>query len=632
MTTTVMTTDAGYDKTRPVWQNAGIKYMHRVNLAKEWKLTRIVELKVAEFRGISSPLSLDFRTRTGSACSVLLLGDNGTGKSSVADAFEFCLRGKVSRRGNAGIKNRREARNLLSDSAPSVSVTLDDGTTYRRGQKRKGFTGTNLGGGSFVPGFGLSPVVLSRDDIEVFWHLNSSGRMRFFFDYLRSSVKHPGYAALEAERIEEQIAQMKARILVAQIALSAASSWPVEQIPVTSRLLFDKWLRRAYPKYQEKSIKTAGSRRTRIRSTHAIPRKTREAIAKLSSELSEEYRLKRQLKAMREQADMGGGLPVIVARDLPRLLDEISSEVTADFISMARLDHVKAVSIRSHSGTYLLDIECTLSSGSRVEPSQVLSEGALDLLAILILLGVARACARRGQEQFLVLDDVWQSVDAVHRQEILDYLFSDRFKQWQFLITVHDRLWARLIENRARQSQFPIKILTLLKWSAPQGPQVRSADLGTQQQLSQMIGEAAPEVIGAYTGRALEELADELSQTMRTSVSRTMGDRYTLGDTWPGVYKALKKTELPQEVKEFAKAVDDLLILRNLYSAHYQKWAESFSSAEINHFAELVVALWAGTHCDTCASPLELLDLGTRRMGWKCGHAAQRTGSAADMV
>jgi hypothetical protein len=583
-------------------------------------LTRIQELKVAEFRGVSSVLNLDLRTKNGSACSVLLLGDNGTGKSSIADAFEFCLRGKVSRRGNAGLKNRREARNLLTNSAPSVTVTLDNGNAYRRGQPRSGFSGKTLGD-SFVPGFELCPVVLSRDDIEVFWHLSPAGRMRFFFDYLRPNVKHTGYAALEVERYEQQIAELQVQILAAQIELSAASSWPVEQIPVTTKTQFHRWLKRAYPEHMQKSVKVTGSKRTRVRSTGAMSRRTRKAIAALSAALDDEYMLQLHLQAMRDQFDAQGALPTVVARDLPDLLREISTEVTADFASIAGLDHVRSVSITSEPESYSLSIVCELASGVKVEPSQVLSEGALDLLALLTLLGVARACAERGQERFLVLDDVWQSVDAVHRGEILDYLFSIKFNKWQLLVTVHDRLWARLIENKARQSQFVMKTLELIGWSPSDGPRLRNTALATQEALSQLVGQAAPEVVGAYTGRALEELADQLSQHMRTAVNRSVGDRYTLGDTWPGVYKVISKSGLAGDVKDVAKAVNDLLLIRNLYGAHYQSWAESFTNTEINHFAGLVVALWAGTHCGECGAPLALLDLGSRTFGWRCGHA-----------
>jgi recombinational DNA repair ATPase RecF len=186
-------------------------------------MTKIERVTASTFRGISAPLTLDFLGPDGKPQSILAWGDNGSGKSSLAESFEFCLRGKVSRRGNAGLKTRREARNLLMPGrAPSVAITLDDGKTYIRGKAQKGSSGIALGRDQFVPGFELCPVVISRDDIEVFWHLSPSNRSRFFFDYLRDSVNHPGYAALEVERGEEQLARLNAEVLSAQIALSAA--------------------------------------------------------------------------------------------------------------------------------------------------------------------------------------------------------------------------------------------------------------------------------------------------------------------------------------------------------------------------------------------------------------------------
>jgi hypothetical protein len=587
-------------------------------------MTRILSFTASDFRGLAAPINVDFRDSRSRTQSILLLGDNGSGKSSVADAFEFCLRGKVSRRGNAGEKSRREARNLLTGGVPSVMVELDNGKTYRRGKARKGFSGVNLGRDRFVPGFALSPVVLSRDDIEVFWHLSPIDRMRFFFDYLRKTVNHPGYAALEVERAERKLEGLSAKLLLAQFRLAKVSSWPVDQIPVDNRQAFHAWLRRAYPRSQKlHSAATSDDRpghRNR-RTGDRTPRRVQEAIAALSEVINEVHQLQRHLTAMRAQADEVDGIPAVIARELPALLAEISAEVTADFRSMADLDHVREIFIRVRDSGHLLDIGCVLSSGTEAEPSQVLSEGALDLLAILMLLGVSRACAQRGQARFLVLDDVWQSVDTIHREAILDYLFSGRFKGWQLLITVNDRLWARLIEGRARLNQFALKTLELARWTAADGPQLRTGKLSTPQQLSRLLEEAPPEAIGSYTGRALEELVDELSQTMRTSTSRAPGDRYTLGDLWPGVYSVLRKASLSEESRQVATKVDQILLLRNLYAAHYQRWAESFSSKEINDFASLILSLWDVTHCSECGSPLSLLNLSNRTIGWPCGHA-----------
>ena len=582
---------------------------------------------MSKFRGVSRPLCVDFRDRSGRAQSIMLLGDNGTGKSSIADALEFCLRGKVSRRGNAGVKNRREARNLLVEGPPYVTVELDNGKLYGRGHVPRDFSGSHVRHNDFVPGFGLAPVVLSRADIEVFWQITPADRMRFFFDYLRETVEHAGYAALEAERTEKQITELRAKILSAQILLSGASGWPVMKIP-TSLVTFNKWLRSAYPDYGKDTDRGRGGRGRRgQKDGGSISEDMQKSITRMGGLLQEKNRLVGHLRAKRAEAGVSRGAPAVLAAELPTLLREVSEGVTSDFISMAQLDHINGISIKSRGAGYALDIGCLLPSGLVVDPTQILSEGALDLLALLILLGVARACARRGQISFLVLDDVWQSVDTVHRGSILDYLFSGDFNNWQLLITVHDRLWARLIENRARLSNSGLKVIELTTWSSSDGPQLRTGSLDTPAQLSKLISEGVPEVVGSYAGRALEQLADELSQAMRTSISRTPGDRYALGDLWPGIFRALRKSDLPQESKDIAEAVERTLVLRNLYAAHYQAWAESLSFTEVNNFAKLVVSLWNVTHCDVCGSPFTLLDMNNRTMGWPCGHS-QTAGGA----
>ena len=599
-------------------------------------MAKIVSVTVSGFRGISTALTLDF-LMDGKPQSILAVGDNGSGKSSFASSLEFCLRGKVSHRGNAGAKTRREARNLLTPGrAPSVSVSLNNGKSYVRGKARNGIEGTTLGRDQFVPGFELCPVVISRDDIEVFWHLSPADRLRFFFDYLRDSINHSGYAALEVERAASRLAKLKTDILVAQIALSAETSWPVAEIP-TSQPDFNRWVRRAYPGYQTTSAsakRASGSRgrtvTSRRRGRAANPRvepRVSERISDMLSAIESERKLGSHVAAMRKQASAADGVPAVLARDLPELLQGISSEVTTDFLAMAKLPHIAAVSLSASEPDQSLQIACILTSGAQVEPTQVLSEGALDLLAILLLLCVARACAERGQSRFLVLDDVWQSVDAVHRMATLDYLFSERFGAWQLFVTAHDRLWAKLIERRARKCGFKMKTVQFRSWTESGGPRLVTEQAGTVRQLSKILEDGTPEILGSYSGRALEELSDELSQTLRSSLSRAPGDQYGLGDLWPGVSNIIRKY-MPENAKELANAIGNELEIRNLYSAHYNQWAESFSETEIRGFADHIVKLWAATHCEKCEAPLSLVAVRPRTFGWPCGHEADKASAS----
>src|SRR6202167_1602478 len=261
----------------------------------------IKSLKITCFRGIPRDLEINFVANRGLLSSILLLGDNGTGKSSVADAFEFCLRGKVSRRGNAGAKIRYESRNLLVGGNPSIQSTLDDERQFVRGAISRSFAGVRLRRDDFAPGFSLSPVVLSRADIDVFWQVTAADRMRFFFDYLRDSVQHSGYAALEIERYQASLESTRVRVLESQIAVAAAIGCPVAEIPVDDRASFYTWRGRMYPQYGTEPTPFRGSDRARMRAINQIPAHIRMALSELGNQLESVHRLRAQLEGRRQE-------------------------------------------------------------------------------------------------------------------------------------------------------------------------------------------------------------------------------------------------------------------------------------------------------------------------------------------
>ena len=84
-------------------------------------MPKIKTLTVHNFRGIrNSTLDLD-------GCSVLILGENGTGKSSFVDALEFYFSGTVSHlEGAQGISTSRHAPHIHSDTG-QTDVTMTFG-------------------------------------------------------------------------------------------------------------------------------------------------------------------------------------------------------------------------------------------------------------------------------------------------------------------------------------------------------------------------------------------------------------------------------------------------------------------------------------------------------------------------
>ncbi|MEU5529367.1 AAA family ATPase [Micromonospora chersina] len=596
--------------------------------SQRWTATKISKLEIQSFRGVTNSLAINLTDRDDKPTSLLMLGDNGTGKTSIVDAVEFALRGRVSRRGNAGTKVKREARDLLHlTSRPNVIVEVG-GNRYQRGRPQPSSLGKRLGR-ELVPGFHLAPVTISRADIDVFWRLEDRERLRFFFDYLRGEYPHPGYQALEAERLGEAVGIAETAVMKAQIALATAADIPISNIPVNDRVAFYQWRARQWPAYVTESGWTpyGASPPKRIKAIRRLPHHIQRANSDLAAALETRHDLREQLEAATKAAGgTSGALPSVVASELPALLAEVSNEVSSAFLHIAKLPHVTKIVMAVGDDERELRLTCSLTSGKEVDPRQILSEGALDLLALLLMLEVARACTERGQSPVLVLDDVWQSVDTVHRTAVLAHIFDGNFKKWQLLITVHDRLWARLIEDKARRQGFPLKTLRLVAWSPEGGPVVRQGYFGTPAQLEQQIENSEADVLVGYAGKALEELADILSASMRVSVTRVEGDRYTLEALWPPVYSAIRKADLPSGLKEPANRINDLYVLRNTAGAHFNEWAQTLSDAEARSFASSVQSLWIATHCSVCGATLTATGIPSGpHYAYRCKHPVPET-------
>lgn len=107
----------------------------------------IRSVRLTNIRGFADEVTVSLgRTGGPPLVSMTLMGENGSGKSSVADAIEFGLRGVVSRRSVGGAKQRRELRNLVATaSAPRVEIDFSDGTSIARGQARRGSSVVHAG-------------------------------------------------------------------------------------------------------------------------------------------------------------------------------------------------------------------------------------------------------------------------------------------------------------------------------------------------------------------------------------------------------------------------------------------------------------------------------------------------------
>ena len=534
----------------------------------------IAAVRLSHLRGFADEVGITFSDPAGARCSLVLLGENGAGKSSVADAIEFGLRGVVSRRSVGGAKQRRELRNLLNPTrAPHVEIDFTDGTGIARGKKSASGANLHVGQGP-VTGFEVCPVVIRRRDIDGFWLVPDNLRREFFFDYLRE----PRGAFLNAERrlqAEQDARAFASDLIAARKNFEEMTGWKPKSWPQK----LPTW-RKFRPQAQ------AAGRRAKVQE-----RMLRTRLDELER-LLERRNWSAGNAARANEHDWSAE-----AAKVEEVLRAVGVRVARDFVEITSLPVTDlGFGIDGSSG---LEIGIKFDSGPARAPQEILSEAQLDLLAVLVLIEVHIECSLRGQTRFLALDDVFQSVDRELRAKAIDHI-AERLADWQLLVTVHDKLWAEvvrraLVEAGHQVSQGELRATSF--GSSPTFIKPRSGLLADAE--AALAGNGSPALVVGAAGRALEAALELSTQALGTRLQRKEGDRYTINDLWVPMADDLKSCTT-SGIQESVLRVEAKRYLRNVIGAHFNEAADTFTIAESMEFMTIVQTLVGALFCPEC--------------------------------
>ena len=578
---------------------------------------KIVKLHIKSFRGIPNECNLYFSDRQGNPISSIIYGSNGSGKSSIVDAIEFCLQGRIER--STGMKNnfRPSTINLSMPelSNASIGITFEDNSEQTRqilvGQDEDtGGVTFKTSDEHFNPSYSNAPIALRRNDIISYNMTPEAQRQILMLQFVYNSdikskfSKDPLVAELESKQLK--LRRDRDEVLK---KLSGVIDISFEELKLNSSNI-EQYIREHFsPIGQKFGITSSGKIKKHIKAdvfNKAIA--LTQEYATISQKYSKIKNKKKKLVSIKTPEQF---------KSLEETFERASVYLTSAFKQISNVNYVEDIklSIANVSQTSL-GINIRLINGRKVNPNQIFSQANYDLMVLLLYLSLIRVAVDRGQERLLILDDVLQSVDANIRANFIVYILKE-LKDWQLFITCHDRLWLNQLKYLFNSASHRFKEYHIFNWSFVGGPEIREENLSsTDDTLKRAIATGNFRIMASMSGLFLEKICQELSISLNCSIERKAGDRYTIGDLWPSIKKCLKKTHLVRIID----TIDKSLCIRNLLGCHYNEWAEAFDDNEVQEFAMSVQELYEKCYCSSCNNWIEKSKTKGISYECKCRH------------
>ena len=562
---------------------------------------KIQKIEIDAFRGIPDKRTINFSDKNGECCSAIIYGGNGSGKSSIVDAIEYNLQSRIER--STSIRNPKRPFPINFYHArfkdPSSIITFEDNSehirtiqvSYDKYKEKVKFQRSPV---EPHPDFCNVPLVLRRNDIISYNNISEAERQKLIYQFV--------YQASDKSLLENDpiVLDIKDEI----IALKTQRRESINKLYKLTKITEEELTKNL--QNLELFIKT---RITSHRPKATYNRRTISTVKqivepKLFKIIIQEVKIANQLtqQISENQSKIKEmiGTPKIgesVFSQLNDFYEKASNYLNSAFKEISNVNYVDDIRLSiGRISAASLNIEFKLQNGKTVSPQSIFSEANFDLMILLLYLSIIRVGVDRGQEKIIILDDVLQSVDSSIRALFVNYILRE-LKDWQIIITCHDRLWLNQLRHLFQRVGHKYKEFYINSWSFATGPNIQEQNFYSfDNTLKQAISTKDIRIIASISGLFLEKICQELSISINCSIKRRVDDKYTIGDLWPGIKKCFKKTDLSQIIED----IDRLLYIRNLLGCHYNEWAEALNDEEVFLFAESVQSFYEKVFCDNC--------------------------------
>lgn len=282
-----------------------------------------------------------------------------------------------------------------------------------------------------------------------------------------------------------------------------------------------------------------------------------------------------------------------------------------------------------------LNFEVDFYGRSMNPPHALHSEGHQDSMGLCLYLALAEELTKDIID-LVILDDVMMSVDSDHRQRACQIL-SKMFPNRQFLITTHDKTWARQLQDEGVIT--PESKIEFVDWSIENGPKInRESDMWAK--IKEDMKSADVPAAAQKLRRGSEEFFETVCDYLQTRVVYKSSHQWVLGDYLTPTMSKFK--ELLKDAVAVAESWDDLdaverlrevdTIREQIYkrvnieqwaintNVHYNSWA-NFSQEDFQPVVEAFQDLHGLFRCSQCSGILRIVknDLTQTGLACNCG-------------
>lgn len=592
---------------------------------ESFKNTKIKTVEFEAFRGFPGNCRIDLDGQ-----SLIIYGENGSGKSSIVDAIEFNLQGRIDKSIVINHSLRPLATNLSSKNPGSActKITMDGKTNIRSIKADNEKYEAEPSG--MHPNFSYTPFVLRRGDITLYNATPENQKLILLLNYVYSKKSKllldndPLMLELYAsiEQYDSEISN-----IINQLQYYSG----IEQSDLEAHA-FD------INDYLDSIYYVRGRKNGKKDTREMIDACTFDFLHELGTRLIDLLKLRANSI---EKVDEYSTVTTSKLKPLEKYYQPVGDYLTDSFKKITNADYIKKITLAHEASNASLRIDVALQNDRVVSASEIFSEANNDLMVLLLYLAMIRvgvgedkekifkqqkeclteklsnespekkkslrafSTIRRGlaQSKLLILDDVLQSVDGTIRNKFICYVLEE-FNDWQIIVTCHDRLWLSQLSTTFTNYNHPFKECYLQNWIFTAGPSITIKGLkGVDESLQHALDTNDVNVIAPVAGRLLEKICQKLSVSLSCEIRRKEDDKYTIGDLWNSISKKMRDY---QSLKDLICSINQYKEMRNLKCCHYNEWAESYTDSEVIEFAHLIQKLYERVYCKNCNSWLSI--------------------------